>query len=118
MPCGVNLSRTYGPVPTGLASPYVAGLLTDCQMCWDTMGWVPIRYMLPACGWAKLSTTVLGPVAVALVGAGVPVWASAGFLASRLKVNATSAALNDWPSLHFTPDLVVRVSVLPPLEKE
>src|SRR5215471_12772558 len=81
------------------------------------MAWVPMRYRLPACGAAKLSTTVFGPVALALVGAGVPVWASAGFLASRLKVNATSAALNGLPSLHFTPDLVVTVSVLPPLEK-
>src|SRR5437870_11710591 len=106
MPCGVNLSRTYGPVPTGLASAYVAGLLTGCQTCWDTMAWVPMRKKLPACGAAKLSTTVFGPVAVALVGAGVPGWASAGFLMSRLKVKASSDALNGLTSLNFTPDLV------------
>src|SRR6516162_412161 len=81
------------------------------------MAWVPMLYRLPACGAANLSTTVSGPVAVAETGAGVPVWAREGFLASRLKVNATSAALNGWPSLHFIPGRVVRVSVLPPSEK-
>jgi hypothetical protein len=34
----------------------------------------------------------------------------------RLKVNATSLALNGLPSLHFTPDLVVIVSVFPPFD--
>src|SRR6516164_2163226 len=81
------------------------------------MAWVPMLYRLPACGVANLMTAVLGPVAVALTGAGVPVWAREGFLASRLKVKATSAALNGLPSLHLTPDRVVRVSVLPPSEK-
>src|SRR6516162_750015 len=81
------------------------------------MAWEPMLNRLPACGEANLSTTVSGPVAVALTGAGVPVWAREGFLAIRLKVNATSAALNGLPSLHLTPDRVVRVSVLPPSEK-
>ncbi len=34
-----------------------------------------------------------------------------------MPVNATSPALNGLPSFHFTPDRVLMVSVLPPLDQ-
>src|SRR5579862_3862171 len=70
--------------------------------------------MFPASGVGKVSTTVFVPLVVAEVGTGVPLTSAvAAYFLSRLKVNATSAALNACPSLQFTPDRVVRVRVLP-----
>src|SRR5579863_7910892 len=75
--------------------------------------------MFPASGVGKVSTTVLVPVAVAEVGTGVPLMSAvAAYFLIRLKVNATSAALNACPSLHFTPDRVVKVRVLPSADHE
>src|SRR6476620_9585264 len=69
--------------------------------------------MFPASGVGNVRTTVFVPVAVAEVGTGVPLTSAvAACFLIRLKVNATSAALNAWPSLHFTPDRVVKVRVL------
>ena len=75
--------------------------------------------MFPAWGVGNVSATVFGPVAVAELTVGVPLTSAvAAYFLIRLKVNATSAALNAWPSLHFTPDRVVRVRVLPSADHE
>ena len=50
---------------------------------------------------------------MALTGTGVPSVSRPGCVLIMLKVNATSLAVNGLPSFHFTPDRVVRVSVLP-----
>ena len=71
-------------------------------------------------GWANVSTAVVAFGAVALVGSGVGPGApdaSEVFFISRLKVNATSAAVIGLPSLNFTPGRMVNVSVLPPLDQ-
>ena len=67
--------------------------------------------------WLNLSTAVVGLVAVALAGTGVPSVATPGCVLIMLKVNATSLAVNALPSFHFTPDRVVMVSVLPPSDQ-
>ena len=70
-------------------------------------------------GWAKVSTAVVAFGAVALVGSGVGPGApdaSDLLFISRLKVNATSAAVIGLPSLNFTPGRMVNVSVLPPFD--
>src|SRR6516225_5042314 len=75
--------------------------------------------MFPAWGEGNVSTTVFGPVAVAELTTGVPLTSAvAAYFLIRLKVNATSAALNGWPSLQFTPDRVVKVRVLPSADHE
>src|ERR1700722_3370849 len=75
--------------------------------------------MLPASGVGNVSSTVFGPVAVAEVTVGVPLTSAvAAYFLIRLKVKATSAALNGCPSLQFTPDRVVRVRVLPSADHE
>ena len=64
-----------------------------------------------------MSTAEVALGALALVTTGAPLVFSFGLLLSMLNVYATSAALNGLPSFHFTPLRMVRVSVLPPLEK-
>src|SRR5215469_776682 len=107
-PCGLNLSSMYGPVPTGFAS----GLATEPQMCCDTIWVFRMKNRLASWGSAKVSVAVF-PEPVALTGIGVAGVFSAGYFLIRLNVNATSAALNGLPSLHFTPSRVVIVMVLP-----
>ena len=77
----------------------------------------PIRNRFAYCGVAKLSTAVVAFGAVALVTMGAPLVFSFGLFFSKLKVNATSLALNALPSFHFTPERVVSVSVLPPFDQ-
>ena len=68
-------------------------------------------------GCEKVSTVVVELVAVALAGTGIVQLAfSAALDLIRLNVYATSLALNGLPSLHFTPDRVVIVSVSPPFD--
>jgi hypothetical protein len=64
-------------------------------------------------GCLKLSTAVVASGALALATTGAPEVYSFGFCLIRLKVNATSLAVNGLPSFHLTPLRMVRVSVLP-----
>src|SRR6185437_67976 len=115
-PCELNLPSTNGPVPTGVGSLNVAGLLSEAQTCCGTIWVCRISGRLAYSGALKFSVAVL-PDAVALVGTGVAGTLRAGNFLIRLKVKATSAALNGLPSLHFTPDRVVMARVLPPLDQ-
>src|ERR1035438_7077492 len=84
----------------------LAGSLILDQMCSATIGVCP-----STCGsWVndfvlKVSTAVWSSVAVAV--AFSPLVFRAGFLWIKLKVYATSVAVNGWPSVHFTPARVV-----------
>ncbi len=64
-----------------------------------------MKKRLASSGAENVSTVVVAFGAVAVTGIGMVQLAfSAGNFLIRLKVNATSAALNALPSLHFTPD--------------
>src|SRR5215469_10206243 len=112
-----NCETVYGPVPTGFGLAKAAGLETFCQMCCGTMYVPPMRNKLAYSGWLKVRTAVVGSGAVALTGTGGgEEGVSDGFFFSRLKVNATSRAVNGLPSLNFTPLRIVRVRAWPPLD--
>src|SRR5260370_7312731 len=86
-------------------------------MCCGTMYVCPIRNRLAYSGALKFSTAVVGLVAEALAGTGVPSVFRPGCVLIMLKVNATSLALNGLPSFHFTPDRVGRATLFPPLDQ-
>src|SRR5580692_232512 len=77
------------------------------------MGTWAMENMFAICGWAKFSVTEVALVAEAEVTAGAPAVYSDGFLASMLKVNATSLAVNALPSFHLTPARTGMVTDLP-----
>ena len=113
-PCGVKLPSFIGPVPTGLGSANVAGLPTDFQMCSGTIAVPAMFCRLVNCGVAKVSTTLL-PDALTL-SYFTPLRLTAALAFSMLKVKTTSAGVNGWPSFHFTPWRIAKVSVFPPLD--
>ena len=110
----MKLPSFIGPVPTGLGSANVAGLLTDFQMCSGTIAVPAMDCRLVNCGVAKLSTTLL-PDAVTL-SYFTPFRLTAALAFSMLKVKTTLAGVNGWPSFHFTPWRIAKVSVFPPLD--
>src|SRR3954454_8033609 len=95
----------------------VAGLVMLDQRCWGTMSWLAMATKFADCGVEKFITTVLASGVVTLVVAGTPPELMAGVFCSRSKVNLTSAEEKAWPSLHFTPGVSARVSVLLPLDQ-
>src|ERR1700748_172706 len=113
-PCGVKLPSFIGPVPTGLGSANVAGLLTDFQMCSGTIAVPAMDCRLVNCGVAKLSTTLL-PDALTW-SYFTPLRLTAAVFFSMLKVKTTSAGVNGWPSFHFTPWRIAKVRGFPPLD--
>src|SRR6476661_4567190 len=113
-PFGVKLASFIGPVPTGLGSTNVAGLPIDFQMCSGTIAVPAMDCRLVNCGVAKLSTTLL-PDALTW-SYFTPLRLTAAVFFSMLKVKTTSAGVNGWPSFHFTPWRIAKVSVFPPLD--
>src|SRR5215510_11170020 len=73
--------------------------------------------------WASLVVTVTVVSFTFLISLGFFTWSWIGTLMVKLlalsryicKVNTTSSAFKGWPSLHFSPSLSLRVSVLPSL---
>src|ERR1700722_414243 len=87
-------------------------------MCCGTICVRRMKKRFASWGCANVSTAVVASGAVAVTGIGVAGVLMAGNFLIRLKVKATSAALNGLPSLHFTPGRVVIVSVLPSADQE
>src|SRR5262245_9425141 len=103
-----------GPVPTGLGSAQVSGCAAASpvsKMCLGTMPtWLAKlkKYGSAAAlnvivTWLPLAVTLCRPAPVHSAYRSV-----AGTRFIRLKVNATSSALNAWPSFHFTPSRMVK----------
>src|SRR5690348_15212073 len=90
--CGVNDFTLKGPVPTGFLLRFVVGSLMSFQMCSGTIAWLAstagscIRDFV-----LNVSTAVSSAVAFAV--AARPDGFSAGVLATRLNVKATSFAV-------------------------
>src|SRR5262245_2993088 len=107
-------SILYGPVPTGVGSSQVSGWAAAApveKMCLGTMPtWLAKLKKYGPAAWLNVIVTCL-PLAVTLVRP-APVHSEyrsvAGTRFIRLKVNATSSALNGCPSFHFTPSRTVK----------
>ena len=101
-----------GPVPTGFSLRSVVGSLMSFQMCSGTIAW--LASTAGSCMKdfdLKVSTAVSSDVAFAV--AARPDGFSAGVFETRLNVNATSFAVNGWPSFHFTSWRILMVSSVP-----
>ena len=110
---GANLSSSNGPVPTGLVLVYfVRSPDTFDQMCSGTIGTPATTWANGTLGCLKVIVTLLPDALTPASCDQTPVVSSAEFFLSRLNVNSTSLAENDWPSLHFTPLRNVNTSVL------
>src|ERR1700677_3919825 len=101
----------YGPVPTGFASVKVTGL-TVLQTACGRMAVPAICCRLVYCAVGKVTVTLLPDVLTPEMSR--PSRLSAAFFLMRLKVNATSAAVNGVPLFHFTPWRIAKVIALPP----
>ena len=109
------MSTRYGPVPTGAVTVAVAGVEYVVAKLAGSMSCVPaIATMFEYSEVAYLSTTVLPTTVAGLASAGIPATFAAAFVFTMLNVAATSAGVNAEPSLHLTPDRIVKVNVLPP----
>src|SRR5262249_33498355 len=81
------------------------------------LGTIPVPAMdcrLVNCGVAKVSTTLLPDTLTPSYLTPLRLTAASDF--SMLKVKATSSGVNAWPSFHFTPWRIAKVSVFPPLD--
>src|SRR6476469_3646060 len=113
--CGFIDFTVIGPVPTGSSAfVNVVGSLTFDQTCSGTICTADTVENAEAPGVENFRVTSSSPVAATEER---PVcqtpWGSrTGYFLSRLKENATSAAVNGSPSFHFTPCRVLNTSVL------
>src|SRR5689334_24694545 len=111
---GLHGLTLNGPVPTGSGSAQVSGCAAASPVentCSGTMPtWLAKLKKYGSAGlsnvivtWLALAVTLCSPAAVHSAYASVD-----GTRFIRLKVNATSWALNGWPSFHFTPSRTVK----------
>src|SRR4051812_18412698 len=110
--CGVHWPSVNGPVATGWLTTCVDGSLYVDQMCCGTMlTWFATWKNAGAAACVNVRTTSSLPLLVTLESSDhTDCRSMAGNCLSRLNVNTTSSAENDWPSLHCTPERMVNVS--------
>src|SRR5271154_5021858 len=114
MPSDVKVPSMYGPVPTGSASVKVTGL-TVLQIAFGKMAVPAIASRLLYCELGKVRVTLL-PDTLTL-DMSRPSRFRAVVCLTRLKVNATSAAVKGVPLFHFTPWRIAKVIALPPSDQ-
>src|SRR5215467_11131039 len=83
-------------------------------MCSGTIAVPAMDCRLVYCGVAKVSTTLLPDALTPLYL--TPFRLTAASFFSMLKVKTTSSGVSGWPSFHFTPWRIAKVSVFPPLD--
>src|ERR1700728_4640798 len=94
----------YGPVPTGLALAYVAGLPALLQIAWGKMAVPAISSRFVYWDAGNVSVTVLPDVETPE--SFRPPRLIAAFFLIRLNVKATSAGVSGFSSFPFTPEPV------------
>src|ERR1700757_5440961 len=114
---GTNPVSVNGPYPTtGVRWLVKLPRCETCpaQMCSGTIGMMARLYSRFAAGLLVVMTSVvgLGAVTLAKPATSAPLAAPAAALCTiRFSVQAASAAVRGLPSLHFRPDLSVKVQV-------
>src|SRR5205809_7842727 len=112
--CPVQALIVNGPVPTGSLTTCAAGSLNADQICWGTLAVCPaIWQKFGTADWLKVKATLSSPCWLTL-------WmtcqsdcrSASGCCFNSAKLNTTSAAVKGCPSVHFTPERMVNVSVL------
>src|ERR1051326_7404474 len=110
---GLHGSTLNGPVPTGSGSAQVSGWAAASpalKMCFGTMPtWSAKLKKYVWAGLANVIVTLLPAAATDCRPAPVhsEYRSTDGVDFIRLNVNATSSALNGWPSFHLTPSRIV-----------